>query len=58
MTSVGEVSLFDDVLRASAEQWISLIEECERAGYYVCPVDEVRCHWFLIPVSLITGPDH
>ena len=56
--SAGEQSLFDEVMRESADQWISVIDDCERAGYYVCPIDEIRCHWFLIPVSDIIGLDN
>ena len=60
MTDVGGDSrlLFDEVIKASAEQWCSVIDECEMAGWFVCPIDEVRCHWFLIPMSVLEGPDH
>jgi len=58
MTSVGEDSLFDDIIRQSADQWASVLEECDVAGYFVCPVDIERLHWFLIPKSVLQGVDH
>ncbi len=54
----SESSLFDIVMRESAEQWISVLDECEKAGYYVCPVDEIKLHWFLFPISEIVGYDN
>ena len=56
MTSTGEVGLLDDVLRESAEQWISVAEECMDVGYYLCQLD---CNvWQLLPLSVLGAADH
>ena len=52
----GDNSLFDDVMRESAEQWMSLVDECEVAGYCIFPLDQH--HWQLFPMTDLMGTEH
>jgi len=52
----GDKDLFDDVMRESAEQWMSLVDECERAGYYIFPLNDQN--WQLFPMTDLMGTEH
>ena len=52
----GDASLFNDVMRESAEQWLSVVEECELAGYCIFPLDQH--HWQLFPMTDLMGTEH
>jgi len=54
----GNVSLFDALARESVDQWVSVLDECERLGFYCCPLDTLGQHWFLYPMGELMGADH
>ena len=56
--SAGEDSLLDEIMRTGQNQWLSVIDELEDIGYYMCPIDILRCHWFLYPMSELGEPVH
>ncbi len=48
--------LFDDFMQKSAEQWLSVAEECMNAGYYLCQLGMNT--WQLLPLSVLGDTEH
>ena len=52
----GDSVLFNDVMRESAEQWMSVVDECELAGYCIFPIG--AHNWQLFPLSGLIESEH